>query len=260
MTKPPANSLAPWLSGRWALVTGGAHRLGRAVATRLAERGANVVIHYRGSADAAAETAQALGALGVQARTVAGDLSRPDDVADLMRRARDRAGPIDVLVNNASIFRADGVAEVTRQGLEEILQVNAWAPLLLSRDLAAQGRDGAVVNLLDTRITAYDPTHFSYGLSKQLLHRLTTQLALELAPRIRVNGVAPGLVLPPPGQDRAYLERRAGSVPLERAGDAPDVVRAVDFLLTSPFVTGQVIFVDGGAHLLGGVFSTKEAP
>jgi hypothetical protein len=219
----------------------------------LAEQGVDVVVHHRSSQQAAHRTARELESLGVRAGLVEADLAEPEAVRTLIPRAAEVLGPIDLLVNNASVFFADELAGLERATLQRTLQINSLAPLQLCRALAEVEREpgwqGQVVNLLDTRISGYDPGHFSYGLSKHLLHTLTRQLALELAPRIRVNGVAPGLVLPPPGEDRDYLERRAREVPLRRAGDAADVVRAVRFLLESHFVTGQVVYVDGGAHL-----------
>lgn len=241
--------LSNHIAGKTALVTGAAHRLGREVAEFLAEAGAHVVIHYRGSRKAAQDAAARIEEHGVRAYTIGADLSRRVEAEALLARATERAGPIDLLVNNAAVFPNDGFADFDWERLEEHLQINTWAPLTLIRAFAAQRRPGTVINLLDTRVTSYDPTHFSYGLSKHLLRTLTAQLALELAPSVRVNGVAPGLVLPPPGEDRAYLERRARVVPLQRHGEVRDIVRAVRFLLESPFITGQVIYVDGGAHL-----------
>lgn len=239
------------LGGKTALITGASHRLGRAVAESLADQGVHVILHFGTSRDAAEQLATRLRERGVRSTALGADLRKPDEVQTLVARAVDAVGPIDLLINNASIFPGDRFADFRWEDLERNLQVNTWAPLCLIRAFAHQQRDGIVVNLLDTRVTAYDPTHFSYGLSKHLLRTLTEHLALELAPRIRVNGVAPGLVLPPPGEDRDYLDRRAGSVPLRSAGEPADIVRAVRFLLESPFVTGQVLYVDGGAHLGG---------
>lgn len=252
MAQEPETEARAGASGR-ALVTGGAVRLGRAVALELAAAGLDVVLHYHRSREEAEETVAHLRARGVEAHAVRADLGDPEAAEGLVPAVVAEHGPLDVLVASASIFPADGFAGHRRADLLANLQVNALAPLALCRAFAAQGRPGLVVNLLDTRITDYDPSHFSYGLSKKLLGALTRDLALELAPRIRVNGVAPGLVLPPPGMDGAYLAARAASVPLARHGGPGDVARAVRFILESPFVTGQVLFVDGGAHLRGGL-------
>ena len=138
--------------------------------------------------------------------------------------------------------------------LDENIHINALAPALLSRAFAKTAARGDIVNLLDCRISDYDAEHLSYHLSKRMLMSLTRILALELAPDIRVNGVAPGLILPPPGQGREYLRRLALTNPLERWGGAEDIVRAIVFLLESPFVTGQIIYVDGGRSLKGSLY------
>jgi pteridine reductase len=129
--------------------------------------------------------------------------------------------------------------------------INAWAPFVLSRAFARQGLEGRIVNLLDTRVAGYDFSHVGYILSKHMLAVLTRMTALEYAPLVTVNAIAPGLILPPPAKDTTYLEALAGSVPLQRHGGAEDIARAMLFLIESPFITGQTVFVDGGAHLKG---------
>ncbi len=240
------------LTGQVALVTGGSLRLGRAIVLGLAADGADVVIHYGTSAEAAEGLAEDVRADGGRAHTLQADLAATDQVAGVVTRAVDRAGRLDLLVNCASIFPAGGLAELEPSALVENLQVNAWAPLVLARDLAGLGGTSQVVNLLDTRIAA--PTsgdHLAYYLSKRTLADVTRLLALDLAPGVRVNGVAPGAVLAPVDAPPGYLDSLAASLPLERAGGVEDIVRAVLFLVHSPFVTGQVIFVDGGRHLQG---------
>lgn len=240
------------LTGQVALVTGGALRLGRAIARGLAADGADVVIHYGASSEAAQALADQLRAEGVRAFTVQADLAAADGVDGLVERAVAHAGRLDLLINSASIFPAGSLAELDPGALVENLQVNAWAPLMLARDLASLGRPAQVVNLLDTRIAApTDPEHLAYYLSKRTLADITRLLALELAPGIRVNGVAPGAVLAPADAPPGFLDGLAAGLPLGRAGEVGDIVRAVRFLVHSPFVTGQVIFVDGGQHLQG---------
>jgi NAD(P)-dependent dehydrogenase (short-subunit alcohol dehydrogenase family) len=156
---------------------------------------------------------------------------------------------VEVLVNNASLFPADRVIDFELVRFDSHIQINSLAPLVLARDLAAGGRRGAVVNLLDTRIIGHDSAHASYLLSKRLLYELTRMLAIELAPRVRVNAVAPGLILPPRGKDEGYLRQKVHQNPLRRTGDLQGVTDAVLFLVRSEFITGQVIFVDGGQHL-----------
>jgi pteridine reductase len=237
------------LSQRTALVTGAARRIGRALSLGLADAGANVVVHVFQSAKEGRDLCAELETRGVKAWPLAADLADANAVSTLVARARDLAGPLDVLINNASIFEADTLEGLRYDSLERHLRINAWAPLVLSRQFAQQAERGHIINLLDTKLDAGDPAHVSYLLSKHALATLTRMVALEFAPRITVNAVAPGLILPPPGQDMDYLERLSRSVPLQRPGSPEDVVQAALFLLESEFVTGQVIHVDGGAHL-----------
>ncbi len=248
------DSTAPPLLGRTALVTGGAKRLGRAIALRLAEAGADVAIHYHSSADAAADTADAVAALGRRAWALPADLDDPDAAADLFARAAEQAGAIDILVNNASNFPANRVLEFPLESLWENLRLHAASPLMLARALAQQGRPGDIVNMLDSRVVDYDHAHAAYHLSKRTLLTLTKMLALELAPAIKVNAVAPGLILPPPGQNESYLQQLASTNPLNRHGSPEGIAEAVLFLVRSDFVTGQVLYVDGGRHMKGCVY------
>ena len=134
------------------------------------------------------------------------------------------------------------------------VNVNALAPFLLSRAFAAQQREGCIINFLDTRIMDYDKTHVSYHLSKRMLFSITRMMALEFAPKVRVNAIAPGLILPPEGKDETYLQDLAPSNPLQTYGGPGDIVEAVLFLLRGRYITGQVVYVDGGRHMLGGVY------
>lgn len=242
------------LRGQTALVTGGGRRIGAAVTAALAERGVHVAVHYNTSPGEAEKVAAAARAQSVEAVTVPADLGRPEHAETLIRRASEQIGPLDILINNASIFPKSRLDEFTVEDLAANVQVNAMAPLILSRKFAAQGRPGCIVNFLDTRITDYDAEHAAYHLSKRMLYALTRMCALEFAPAVRVNGVAPGLILPPAGKDRAYLEQKAHTNPLNRVGDLKAITGAVTFLLESDFITGQVVFVDGGRHLKGRVY------
>ena len=234
-----------------ALVTGAARRIGRAMAVALAEQGASVLVHYSRSADEANEVCREASARGVEAWAVQADFAKLDECEALVERGRAIAGSIEILINNASIFSPSALRDLTFGRLAADVQVNAWAPFVISRAFARQAGRGKIVNLLDSRIRGGDRSHAAYVLSKHLLAVLTKMTALEYAPDITVNAVAPGLILPPEGKDEIYLDRLAMSVPLKRHGQAQDVVDAVLFLLHSDFVTGQVIYVDGGRHLSG---------
>jgi len=240
------------IAGRTALVTGAGKRVGRAIATALAENGANVVVHYNRSAAEAENLAAELGALGVKAWTVPADLADETQAAGLVPRAIELAGGLDILINNASVFPHTRMAEASWESLEENLRVNAWAPLVLSRVFAQSGSSGHIVNLLDSKITGHSSTHVTYLLSKQMLAFLTSQLAVSLAPGIAVNAVAPGLILPPDGSPDTYGQKLLPTVPMRRMGSPEDVAEAVVYLVSSRFITGQVIFVDGGWHLTAG--------
>lgn len=242
------------LAGKTALITGAGKRLGRACALALAREGAGVIVHFRTSDREAHAAAEEVRHLGAPAWLVQGDQSDPADAARLFQQAVDQAGVINFLVNSASIFPENSLLDFTLDTLMENIRVNAFGPLVLARAFAGQKREGAIINFLDTRITDYDRKHAAYHLSKRMFFTLTRMMALEFAPLIRVNAVAPGLVLPPEGKEERYLEELAHTNPLNTYGDENDVADAVVFLLRSRFVTGQVLYVDGGRHLHGNTY------
>lgn len=237
------------LKGKTALVTGGAKRIGRQIALALAERGINVVVHFNRSDSEARGLAGELHQKGVNAWTIQADFRRPDEYRALIEQARQIAGTLDVLVNNASIFPAETIADLNWSSLSANMEVNAWVPFLLIRSFAQQIGRGKIINLHDSRLKGYDWTHTGYILSKHVLAAMTRMMALEFAPDITVNAVAPGLILPPPNKDESYLEAMVRTVPLQRHGDPRDIAEAVAFLIQSDFITGNVIYVDGGRHL-----------
>jgi NAD(P)-dependent dehydrogenase (short-subunit alcohol dehydrogenase family) len=244
------------LAGRTALVTGAAKRIGRATALALAREGANVVIHYRSSRQDAEALAAEIAGQGRRAWALAADLADPGEADRLVPRAADLAGPLDIVVNSASIFPASTLATMTVEDVAGNMQVNAMAPFLVGRAFHAAGRSGVIVNFLDTRIVHYDAAHAAYHVSKRACFNLTRMMALEFAPAVRVNAVAPGLILPPPGEDESYLRRLAGQNPLGRHGSLEGVTDAVLFLVRAEFITGQVIYVDGGFHMKGSVYGS----
>lgn len=239
------------LNGRTALITGGAKRIGREAALALAEQGANVVVHYNRSDEAALLLTAELERKGVSAWTVQADFRRPHEYGTLIERASRLAGGLDILINNASIFPTEALGGLNWAGFSADMEVNAWVPLVLSRDFARGLGRGAIVNLHDTHLEGFDFRHAGYILSKHVLAALTRMMALELAPNVTVNAVAPGLILPPPGADEGYLRSHAGRLPLRKHGGPRDIAEAIVFLIRSDFVTGQVIYVDGGRHLEG---------
>jgi NAD(P)-dependent dehydrogenase (short-subunit alcohol dehydrogenase family) len=237
------------LSEQTALVTGAGQRIGRAIALALAAEGARLVLHYRDSAAQADALRQELLASGAEAFTLRADLAVAADRDSLVPRAADLAGGLDLLVNSAAGFPPSRLETLTLDEITSNVEVNAWAPFVLCRAFREVVGRGRIVNLLDTRVTGYDWGHVGYLLSKQMLAALTRMLALDFAPEITVNAVAPGLILPPPGQEDSYLEALIHTVPLHKHGDAEDIAAAVVFLLRSDFITGATLFVDGGRHL-----------
>lgn len=238
------------LRGKTALVTGAGKRIGRAIAVALAEEGADIVVHDRRGLEQ--ETLRVCGEVkecGTRSWQVLGDLEKPEEYESLIVQAQRVAGKLDFLVNNAAIFLPTPLGEMSFGDVARHLHINAWAPFLLAREFNRLSDRGKIVNLLDTRITGHDRAHAAYVLSKRMLAELTAMCALEFAPDFTVNGIAPGLILPPPGRDEAYLDSLVEQVPLRKHGDPGDVAAAVVFLLKSDFVTGQVIYVDGGSHL-----------
>ncbi|MCJ7492325.1 MAG: SDR family oxidoreductase [Dehalococcoidia bacterium] len=237
------------LHGKSALVTGAAKRIGAAISLALASEGAKVILHYHGSGDQAERLRDEITALGVQSWLIQADFEKPQEYETLIERSIATAGGLDMLVNNASFFPVDSLATVTFESLVRNMEINAWVPFVLSRDFARLAGHGKIVNLVDSRTHDFDWTHVGYILSKHVLDVLTRVTALRYAPTITVNGVAPGLILPPPGEDESYIDRLTQTVPLKRHGSPEDIAEAVVYLLKSDFVTGETISVDGGRHL-----------
>jgi pteridine reductase len=241
------------MAGHRALVTGAAGRLGRAVALELGRTGCEVLVHYNRSDEAAQSVVGELVDLGVEARAVQADLLDESAVGSMLDGCWNTAGPIDFLVNNASIFSESRLRSLNLEEVIRNFRINAWAPLVLIRRLAALAeeadRRAAVVNLLDTRIIGEDKEHAAYHISKRALADLTRMAAVEYAPTLRVNGVAPGAILSPRGRGEEYLAARAAGAPMRMPGSVEDVTDAVQYLLTAPYVTGEIVFVDGGQNL-----------
>jgi NAD(P)-dependent dehydrogenase (short-subunit alcohol dehydrogenase family) len=244
-------------SGKSALITGGAKRLGREAALALGRAGTRLAIHFHSSKGPAETLCEDLHAAGTSAFPIQADLTDTTAVENLFREAWDRMEGLDFLVNNASIFRSGRLEEIALHDVHQNLLVNAWSPFLLIRafwnHIRGTTRRGSVVNLLDTRLVGGDLAHAAYHLSKATLKEITTLTALEFAPILQVNGVAPGAVMPPEGFGDDYLQGLTRDLPLKRRGYPGDIADAILYLLGASFVTGQVIFVDGGRHLrLGG--------
>ena len=233
-----------------ALVTGGARRIGREIALSLAGEGWDVVLHYNSSRDDAGRTAEEVRARGVSCELIGCDLADSRRMLELLPAALELAPGLELLVNNASIFERSPIAETEVGLFDSHVAVNLRAPFFLLRDFARLSARGQVLNLLDTRIVRDESAYAAYTLTKKALAGLTRMAAREFAPGIRVNAVAPGLIFPPEGGSREQFERMAARIPLECRGHPQQVARAAMFLVNSDFVTGEVIHVDGGEHLL----------
>lgn len=234
----------------WALITGAGQRLGAAVALDLARAGWGVVVHYRRSAREAEAVASQARAIGAAAAIVGADLDDAPARHALITHATQKAGaPLTALINCAAMFEHDTIDTLTEEMLQRHVALNTFTPALLAREFAEalpEDAHGCVVNLLDFKLASPYPDHFSYTLSKYALAGATELLARALAPRVRVNAIAPGFVLPAPGQSEADYKRLHADTPLHYGPTPEDVAGAARFLIENQAVTGQIIYVDAG--------------
>ncbi len=238
------------LKGKKALVTGGAVRIGRSICEMLADAGADVCIHYDKSYAEAVALQEQLTQRGVQAHVAEANLMTEVACTELMDKATAMlGGPLDILINNASVFNKHTLDEADMDTWLGEWWPNFFAPVHLMRAMANSSEKGKIVNLLDRRITSRDTFCVPYVVSKKALAEVTQLAALHYAPHFTVNGVAPGAVLPPPGEGPEYIKDHAGLVPLGVQVSPEDISAAVRFVLENDTLTGQVIYVDGGQHL-----------
>ncbi|MBM3607162.1 MAG: SDR family oxidoreductase [Alphaproteobacteria bacterium] len=235
-----------------ALVTGAARRIGRAIALHLAASGRDVALHASArSAGEAQSLAAALRESGVRAAVITGDLSQRDSATALIGEATAALGPLELLVNNASIFEPDSATRIEPSIWERHFSVNLRAPVeLASQFVHALGeREGCIVNIIDQRVLRLTPRYFSYTLSKAALWTATQTMAQAFAPRVRINAVGPGPVLPNQNEGGEGFAHEAASVPLEHAVDPAEIAEAVLYLAQARSITGQMICVDAGQHI-----------
>ncbi len=241
------------LSGQTALITGGAVRIGRELSLRMAREGVRVCVHYGHSEAAATEIVNEICAGGGEAIAVRADLNEgPSAAQHVFDIARSQWGEVDILINNAAIFESGRLLETTPDQWQRHLDINLATPLWMCQQLAAQPKNEGIrniVNIVDWRATTPPVGHLVYTISKCGLSCLTKILAQELAPHIRVNAIAPGAILPPPGGDEESWQALRQQIPLQRTGSPPDIADALVFLLKSEFMTGEIIHVTGGQHL-----------
>jgi len=237
--------------GRVALVTGAGRRVGRAIAIALGARGMRVAVHFNGSADGARETAALIKNGGSEAHVLPGDLRDPSVPASLVRATIDRFGALDVLVNSAAVMERTPFGDVTAEQWDAMFALNLRAPFLLSQAAAPElaRREGSIVNIADLAAFESWPAYVPHGITKAGVVQMTRSLAQVLAPRVRVNAVAPGAVLLPDDWDQASRDRIIETTPLRRLGSPDDVARAVVYLIEADYVTGDTLLVDGGRHV-----------
>jgi NAD(P)-dependent dehydrogenase (short-subunit alcohol dehydrogenase family) len=246
------NRSTPTPSDAVALVTGAADRIGAAIARRLARDGWAVLVHYRSSAEKADAVVADIRAAGGQAMAIQADLADRTQRSGLIDAARAVFGPLTLLVNNASLFERDSASDLDEVLWDAHFAVHAEAPAFLARDFAAQlpkTQVGNIINIIDERVLDLSPAFFSYTLSKAVLWTMTRTLAQSLAPRIRVNAIAPGPTVPPPYTSAEEYARRISELPLGRSANPEGIADGVVTVLSLAAMTGQMITLDGGAHL-----------
>ena len=234
------------------LVTGAGRRLGRCIALDFAARGWRVGVHYRDSAQEALELVTEIVRNGGIAAAFGADLARLETIAPLLEACTEALGAPTCLINNAARFDWDVLDTLDAKTWQATLDVNLRAPVFLTQAFAKalpQQQRGNVINLIDQKVLRLDPEHFSYTIAKSALWIATQTMAQALAPRIRVNAIAPGPVFKSEGQSEASFEREARATLLQQPVDAADVTAAIQFLLKTPSITGQMIALDGGQHL-----------
>lgn len=238
------------------LITGAGKRIGRAIAVHMASQGWNVAVHCHHSQAEAAQVVKEIEKKGVRAGVVMADLCDPAMLPAMVEQAVNGVGRLSCLVHNASVFHNDTIQNVTPDSIAKHWQLHVQAPLLLTQAFVKQlgGERGNIITMLDYCVWNLPDTFLSYGISKYALWGATQMLAKQLAPQIRVNGIGPGHSLP---NERETAERFAAAraqTPLQNGADPDEICRAVDFILSSPSMTGQMLALDGGKHLVGAEF------
>lgn len=246
------------------LITGAARRIGRAIAEDMAARGWAVAVHYGGSEEAADSLVEAIQAKGGKAAAFRADLRHTHEVKALVRLAANELGPLSCLINNASVFEADSLSDVSEESWALHMDANLKAPVFLSQAFAHQlpgDREANIINIIDQRVWRLTPRFLSYTLSKAGLWTLTQTLAQALAPHnIRVNGIGPGPTLKNERQDEADFARQQKATLLGRGADLREIAAAIRFILETPSMTGQMIALDGGQHLAWETPDVRDIP
>lgn len=234
-----------------ALITGALKRIGQALSRHLASRGWNIAIHYHSSAKQAQQLRDELASQYAKSRFAIfqANLMDEKEVQKLIPDVLKEFSTIDLLINNASVFDPSYLKETSLELLQKQMTVNFQSPFLLMRDFAQKAEPGNIINFVDTRITNNHSNFAAYSISKKALWELTKMAALEFAPKIRVNAIAPGVTLPPEDKDEKYLRNLARDIPMKKPGGLEPILRSLDFILENDHLTGQLLFADGGENL-----------
>lgn len=232
----------------YALVTGSSDRVGKAISLKLAQMGYNLILHYNNSQLKAEKLKKEIINLGVKVEVLKINFSNNNDFEAIFKELSGRLD-IDLLVNCASDFYKSNFSDAGIDHLHHMLKVNFESAYLLTKAFVSCCKKGSIINIIDTKADKNQTVHLDYLLSKKLLKEFTTISAFNLGPNFRVNGISPGLILPPKGKDQGYLLEMAQSIPLKTYGNLALIQQTVEFLITNEFITGQIIYVDGGEHL-----------
>jgi pteridine reductase len=209
-------------------------------------------MHYYSSSDKDVEEALTdINVPGVETWKFQSDFSNIDNIDRLFEKIERSIGTVDFLINNASVFTPSTVTTLSVQELNHTLAINSIAPFRLSQHMAKQKGEGSIINILDSRVKRYDMNYAAYQLSKNMLYHMTEMMAVEFAPQIRVNGIAPGAILPPDGKDESQVRKVIQRNLFNSSGKLSDITDTVLFLLSNTFITGEVLFIDGGENLKG---------
>lgn len=234
-----------------ALVTGSSDRIGKAISLALAKRGYHMILHYNSSIEKVEKLKKEIEEqYPVSALPLPIQFLEENDYNSIFQELKDKKYNIEVLVNCASDFQRSTFTDKGSELLHKQYKINFENPYLISKAYASTFESGHIINFLDTKVTKNSTDRLDYILSKKLLRDFTQLSAVELAPSFKVNAIAPGLVLPPPDQDEKYLLNLAEEIPLKTIGNVEEILKAFRFLLESDFVTGQILYIDGGDHLI----------